>query len=497
MFLILQIASLACIPIILIVVAGYLRIFTINYFMPFDEFLMSFKIAFPPIAMVAITYIVAFLAGVQISHVPATILAFFRNRFFQSSKLMSCGIIFTLAFAGVLVGLHAQMTPPAYDKVVSGILGGENDDFHVSKRNIDRVKSVDFSSYEKLKMISAIFEERSNINKGKSNLTTARYQIFIRNLEAEKSSHWQNHPLRLHALAEAYSLYAQSAKITENSKLSRDLFGSRRNSDQLFQESIKLYAKVANTSNGLAPPLLVHSALHNIGNQYYYMGDVENAVKSWGKANSPKLGGKRNLSSWGNVIAGLVVSKKYRDAVLESERARNWADANGKVFTESFNYASILENAAFAKFNLGDNADALRDSASSIALRNDELSKQNYAVFLALSGYRAEAIRVLRQLSSPAIADNLAHIVKKPQAARCVYLLWGLINSDLKLGERLANLLAFLGEIHSRPEIDQMDKKSIDGLVARVRASLPNAAEPCSTLPLINGFDKLFDNFGT
>jgi tetratricopeptide (TPR) repeat protein len=173
------------------------------------------------------------------------------------------------------------------------------------------------------------------------------------------------------------------------------------------------------------------------------MQDYAGALAAWRTATS--VGEHPNLSPWSNVVAALVMLDRPKEAVAEGERARTWAEGSGRALVETYPYAGVLENMAFAKMQIEDYAGALSDIATANAFREDDLTRQNLALALVTAKRYDDAQRVLRKIGAPLDARN----TPEDKVARCVYFIWALALNDSAPSIRAANFAAFLGERHS------------------------------------------------
>jgi tetratricopeptide (TPR) repeat protein len=318
-------------------------------------------------------------------------------------------------------------------------------------------------------------------------VSTARAKLLVRALEAHVSDEWDAHPLRWHGLAEAYLLYGQGV-----SQAGRGLpHGDELNAP--FERAVSLYEKVVSAASPLAPPLLRSSAKNNLGNAYYYLGDNERALAAWRDANSQTLG-RRNLGSWGNIVAALILLGRPKEAIEEGEKAREWAVTTGAALVDSYQYSGIVGNMAFAKMQVGDVAGSLDDFATTNALQDDDLTKQNLAIALAINNKYPEAQATLRQLAPPAQPEDESAIVSKGNVVNCVYLIWALASPNAGDAQRAANLLAFLGEANSSKEIQDFAGEKLAALESRVVEKLPNSSPPCGTLGKIDAVVSLLNS---
>ena len=87
---------------------------------------------------------------------------------------------------------------------------GESDNHQIAQHKLAEIQKVNPALGAKLALVLGVFTERAAINAGMKEPSSQRAQVLIRSLLAEAPNDWQNHPLRKHALAEAYLLFGQS-----------------------------------------------------------------------------------------------------------------------------------------------------------------------------------------------------------------------------------------------------------------------------------------------
>lgn len=225
---------------------------TEDYFTPITSYLSSVKVAFPPAALFLGSYAIAFLTGTALSDVPKATLSFLRNTFFQSPLLMGATIPACAAMVGWACWLELAVTPPAYEKTVALLLGGGSDNLVIVREKVEEIRKVDPVLAARIGKVVEVFAERSAINAGAKGLSGERARTFVRALEADDDAQWVHHPLRLHALAEAYVLFGQS--INNAGAL---VAGPRpRDPRAPFRRAVELYAWVASSTSPLAPNIL-------------------------------------------------------------------------------------------------------------------------------------------------------------------------------------------------------------------------------------------------
>jgi tetratricopeptide (TPR) repeat protein len=481
LFSILSLAQIASLLALLgIVVESALCVWheTDDYFSPWSEYLLSFKVALPPLALFAGTYVIAFVTGIPVGDVPKSILSFLRNRFFQTYRWMGSltlvFAIFTLYTASLLF-----RTAPSYETFIEELMGGEQDDLAAAHKTLKVILDRNPRFAAELQLATDVFGERSDVNTGRKSLSVERARIFIRALETSADESWRDNPLRWHALAEANLLYAQSVERSLPLATSGDSLELAKLVKQHGEAAINLYTRVSLATGPLAPLLLRRSAKNNIGNAYYYLQNYPLAVREWAEANSSKYEGP-NTSSWANLIAGYVLIGRPLDAIREGTAAKNWAEENGKAVTEAPNYAGIVGNMGYAKIQLGKIDEGLADLVTANAAVEDNLSLQDLAMGYALAERSSEAQSILRKIRPPATSEDEAALVAAGHGGECLYLLWILANPKAPPQETAANGYAFLGEAHSISDLNRATDNSNATLIKRVAEFLPVSPEPCA-----------------
>jgi tetratricopeptide (TPR) repeat protein len=477
----LQLSTLIAFAIVTVISILLLHHETEDYFTPLSSYLASIKVAVPPAAIFLGTYVIAFVTGVALADVPRTVISFARNRFFQSKRMMITTLVISSAFVGCSAWTLLRSTPPAYEKMVNLLLGGSSDDLTIVRDKIAAIRASDPELAARLTKVVEVFAERNAVNAGKRTLSGERARILVRALEADSEGDWGANPLRIHALAEAYSMFGQSAQ--ENAGLvSLPVVGGVTSP---FGKAIELYRQVSSSASPLATDALRMSALMNSGNASYYKHDYSGALDTWRAANS--IDGHPNLGPWSNVVAALVLLDRPQEAIKEGEAARVWAERSGKALVETYPYAGVLEAMAFARMQLGDYGGALSDLATANALRDDALTQQNFALALIVSKRYADAQRILRKIGPPldvkAMPDG--------KIARCVYLIWALAMPDGPPSDRAANFAAFLGEHRSPQELSATTSDELQRLMSQVAATLPKSEYPCGSLGKIKAITAL------
>lgn len=181
------------------------------------------------------------------------------------------------------------------------MLGGEQDRQQVIQKEVKSISEKNVALARHLQLVVDVFELRSKWNFSNNQANTTEPRILVRALEANnQSKEWQQHPLRKHALAEAYSMWAQAAKSSTYSIESTDWHG-------LLRKSVETYDEVINSDSPLATPLMKVSALNDVANAYLYTGQMAASVSYYNRT----LEVNKNLSTAGNMIAALIKQKLY------------------------------------------------------------------------------------------------------------------------------------------------------------------------------------------
>ncbi|MBV8189340.1 MAG: tetratricopeptide repeat protein [Alphaproteobacteria bacterium] len=477
----LQLSTLIAFAIVTVTSILLLHHETEDYFTPLSSYLASIKLAIPPAAIFLGTYVIAFVTGVALADVPRTVISFARNRFFQSWRMMIATLVISSAFVVYCAWTLLRSTPPAYEKMANLLLGGSSDDLTIVRDKIASIRVADPEFAARLTKVVEVFAERNAVNAGKRTLSGERARILVRALEADSEGDWGRHPLRLHALAEAYSMFGQSAQQNAGFVTLPAMEGIT----SPFAKAIDLYKQVSTSTSPLATDALRMSALMNSGNAYYYKHDYGGALETWRTAIS--FSGHPNLSPWSNVIAALVLLDRPQEAIKEGEAARVWAEQSGKALIETYPYAGVLEATAFAKMQLGDSDGALADMATANALRDDALTQQNFALALIVSKRYEDAQEVLRKIAPPLDAQA----IPDSKIARCVYLIWALATPNGSPSVRAANFAAFLGEHRSAQELSSTTSEGLRQLMRQVADTLPKSDYPCGSLGKIKAITSL------
>lgn len=425
------------------------RHYTDDWFVPLPDYLLSLKPAVPAVATLFASYIAMIVTGQPLTGAGKALLAFARNVFFQSVRLMlvcatACACVVALAAIVVL-----NVTPPAYERVVTELLGGESDRHENIGRTVTKLRPVNPELADLFSLAHEVFRTRAQVNfEG----VQPRAQILYRALEARKE--WRTHPLALHALGEAYSLAGAAARAVDHARATKFLDQSR-----------SCYAAVAMSGSPLATELLRASARNNIGNQFWYEGRWGDAAAAWRTANS-----RTNLSSWGNLISAYVAMGSNGMAVAEAEGARAWAERSGKALLEATAYSSIPANAAVASWMMDDAQRGLEFAREAMAVNDDTMNRLNYAFGLLAAGDTNACVSFLRRQFAPVDPPSLPSWFERSAEDYGAQLIFALAEPGASRLTQVARLSAFLREQRTTAEIALLAETGATDLVALVHA---------------------------
>lgn len=478
-----QIVSLACLPAIVVALALLYRHQTDNFFLPLWDYVFSIRVAFPPVVLFVAGYVLAFLTGVHLSDVPRVTVGYFRNRYLQSPMAMIAGSAFTTILCLSSVWYVSATPAPKYKELVHTILRGEADDFADAKRTIDAINDLNPDLANRYRLVLETFMERARVNLAAGQPNTTRARLLVRSLSADAGPGWADHPLRRHALAEAYSLLAGAIRQNEPTEGAITVFGDL-SSNSLSARSIALYEAVSSSDDSRAVSLMRASALNNLGNAYFYRNEIKDALAAWRAANSEKLG-FRNTGTWGNIVAGLVVLGQYDNAIREGEEARNWAEISGKALQETSQFVSIVVNTAFARLARGDLEKAVADFQFANALQEDANTRLNLALSFVLLGSHERAQQVLRSVEAPVTIRTQAAAATSSEHVRCAQLIWFLAEPDAAPSVKAARLNAFRGQVFSAAELSQVTDEQLTLLRGEITDWLPKFPGSCATFSYV------------
>ena len=463
------------------------RHFTFDIFVPFLSYLQSAKVSMPPFLILIVTIVVAVVYGGPVSTLKEKVLRFLRNTFFQSMKHMSTFIAIALIALGGMSYVITKISPPEYANLVAKILGAENDKFRIIDEKLSLIAKVNPVRAENIAHVTSVFKTREQINSNGGEIDNLALSNLIRSLETnfENDPGWETHPLRIHALAEAYSLKADSMKALANIEP-----GSPFSPDKLFEHAEELYQQVAHDHTIWTTDLLRASAANNIGNIYYYKRNYDVALQWWQKVNSPEFGGP-NLASWGNVVAGYVLTNHPDDAIREALAAEQWASERrtgkqqARTDSEAANYSGVVDGRGFAYAMKGEYPKALAAFTLAYAAFPDELSQFNLALGYVINKRGSDADTLLRKVLPAVSLGNQSALALSKKNNKCGYVIWFLAKPDDPVPLSAARLLTALGEAHTADELRGYTQHNVGQLFSRVLEELPKNQGPCGDITLV------------
>lgn len=438
------------------------------------DYLLSVKVAVPPLAALMVTYAVAFLTGNSIADAPKAILRWIRNIALQKVSWMATIIVICMVVSSATYFFVWRNSPPSYVQMVSVLLGGENDDQKVVLDAIKHLKDRNLDLADRVDIARQVFEERRKWNHDNKPPIAAYPRAWVRALEVSTPGYWKDHPLRWHALAEAHSMLAQALSSTKMS------FGTQQLVRESRARAKELYELVIGTNDPRATDLMKASARQNIANIAFYSGDMDTALRGY----ETVLKDHRSVSTEANRIAALILTQRFDEAVVVGNEAHIWAQTSGKTLTELRDYVSLLTNIGFLHLVRNYPQEAVDLMKEAFELIPDTMARQNLALALALSGMSDDADEVLATDSeSPQVnAATQLSIVSKYPTASCSYLIRAL--GKLKkqpVGSAVnANLAAYLAIPASMSTLSYPNDWRQKAL-----ARLQGDTRPCGTLKLI------------
>jgi tetratricopeptide (TPR) repeat protein len=468
---------------LLIVSALMYRHYTDNALMQVWDFLASVKIAIPPIAVLGATYFYAFVTGEPLANAPKNIWRWLRDTALQDNSFMvSFLLLVTVICISAGVFLNTQ-TPPSYERLVSQLLGGENDDHEIISATLKQLKEKNQLLAKRIETVRNVFDERRKWNNENKQISATLPRIFIRSLEANiDDKNWLNHPLRLHAAAEAHSMLAQSLSIRPESAKSPLVAENR-------DQAIRLYRAVAQSTSPWATKLMRRSAEQNIGNAYYYASDYSAALREY------ELVSAASLSSGveANRVAALIQLQRIPDAVVVGNKAISVARSKGTVLSELRDYISLVTNVGFAKLILKKPIDALENMQEAYDLLPDAMARQNLALALDASDKPDEAVSLLAEdIEAPIVTpDSELDIISKHGGGSCTYIIRA--TALLHLNGEPADVAANVAAYARQPQPKESLRVGLQQWRQLAMKTLVRDPRPCSGLQLLPSVMQQFN----
>lgn len=439
------------------------------------DYLLSLKLALPPVIALVATYLYAFVTGEPVSNAPRSMWAHLRNHTLQNRAqlwLFIAGCAWLYAGTAALLVMH---TPPAYRQLVAQLLGGANDDHQLIADSIARVKSSNVVLADRLAMVRKVFEERRLWNHENKAPTPALPRIFIRALDAsEDDEDWARHPLRMFALAEAHSMLAQALSLRQGSSQAPLVMASR-------QAAIGHYQAVLDSRSNLATTLMKKSASQNIGNVHFYSANYAAAIQAYGALSRENL----SAGTEGNKVAAYVAAGQAVQAVQVGQASLAQLQDARHIFTELRDYVGLLTNTGFAKLITGDSAGALGDMQSAHDLMPDAMARQNLALALTAANQPGAALALLAEDSEAPLVTppSQLDVVTKHGGGNCSYLIRAIAHA--RAGDDAAIIAANVAAYARQAQPTDALVRLAGGWKALAATALKSDQRPCGNLILL------------
>ena len=450
-------------------------------FVPFFSYLASVRLAIPPILVLFFSYLMVFIGGNNFGDAPKIVIHYLRDVFFQNRTFMAISaILFIVSSLSILI--FTQNHPsPVYSRFVVTLLGSEADRYGLVQAELKAIneRNPDLASY--FNIAAKVFEARSNRNFRHVLHDSSTPRIFVRSLEANlNDDEWRKHPIRMLALAEAYSMWAQAEKASPLRKSDDDKW------EELLSKALDLNKKVVNLRGSNMHPLIQYSALNNSGNALLYVDNLEGAEEYYTEA----LTLNKSMASFGNLIAVQVLRGKINDAISLSESTRQWAYDNGKAITEGSQFSSILVNGAYAYMFVGNFNKAVEFLREAYAMEDDDLNALNLSLASFLSGDIATGNLVLARFKYPELSLDYQQRRVREEYNPCFYFVKAMsipASEDLRAA---AHFYTYMGIARTGEQLSEMSYESLLELKNDVYGYLTKDPTPCQHLSLIPAVEQ-------
>ncbi|WP_156373393.1 hypothetical protein [Pseudorhodoferax sp. Leaf267] len=473
---------LAAAAMVLNVVLVY-RHFTDDALTPTVDYLLSLKLAFPPILALAATYLYAFLTGESLTDAPKSMWRHIKNSTLQNKRQLTlCVLATTGASLATAVVLHLH-TPPAYGRLVATLLGGSNDDHQIIKESIANLRKSSPVLADRLSVVAKVFDERRLWNSENKATSTFLPRVLIRQLQtASDDAAWQEHPLRRFALAEASSMLAQA--LTE---LQSD--GAKKSIEVSRGTAIREYQAVLDDRTNRTTSLMRRSARQNIGNVHYYSGDCRRASEIYSKLADEQM----NAGTQANRIAALVGCGEIAAAVDVGTSAVAKLQDKPEILNSMRDFVNLLTNTGFAKLIAGKYAEGFEDMQAAHDLIPDAMAKQNLALAQIGASRHKDALSTLdKDLEAPLVSiDNQLQVTTRNSTGSCSYIIRAvaLAGAGEKPEAIYANVLAYA----KQPKSSDLIVQQSGAWKAEGLSALKADRRPCGNLaylPFVSGLFK-------
>ncbi len=379
----LQLGAIISIVLIIIGTVILYHFFSEDALVELFPYIVSFKIAIPPLLAFISIYVITILFGTSPSDATKLMIRWLRNVYFQNNSMLIFTIILSFIFFGIVLIYTNTQTPSVYNNIVAKLLGGENDNMLVIKKSIQNLKEKNKLLSERLELVAYVFDERRMINTENYTFKPTLLKAYLRELTTNYNTDrdWEHHPLRLHATAEVYSMLAENL-FTNSSEGKID-----QHIKTYADNAIDFYTQVYSSHDPRATELLKASALNNIGNVYLYMSEFKKATESYNKL----LNQHKSLATYGNIVVAYILDKDYPNAENTGELAIKWASDNNLIVKESGNYVNLLTNIGFLNLYQSKFIEAESYFKTAFEIQKDDNTRINYIISLICSDKIQEA----------------------------------------------------------------------------------------------------------
>ncbi len=397
---------------------------------------------------------------------------------------MATGFSLIAGICGAILWFTETTPPPKYEKLVAAILSGEVDESAQARKLLETVQNLNPTSADQYELVIEAFELRRQINLEARVSDIVHSRLLIRALSNPIDTAWKEHPLRNHALAEAYSLLAQGVAQNRNRTLTSGLGVLEPN--ELFSRAYDLYATVRNgTDLRRITPQLRYSASNNIANIALYQGDYEKALSSY-LSTIRDFPESKSPGILGNTIVAYIFLGDYEKAIQFGEDARIWAEENGKALQDTTHYVSILTNTGFGYLANGQFDQSAELFEFSALVVDDNDTRLNIALSYSMGGNAKDAEASLRKVSEPISYNFTKKSTSMSAEKRCSYLIWALHDADADPRNIAASFYIFLGEHRAVSELEKYSNpEKLAALRERVAGYLPKFPGSCANLSAI------------
>lgn len=393
-------------------------------------------------------------------------------------------VIACILAAGIItnISLFLQTTPPVfYTQLLDSIQRGGSDNYRQARTHVERIASIEGASdlYLGYTQVLDVLSWGQRVDfEGDMPGWASNIRPLTFSLETASSRRWREHPLRLYALGDAYSLYAQLSKHLASDYGLRNL--------QIVEDfaawSEDCFDEVYESKSPLATPGLKQSALAQKGNLFCRMGHYGEALRTWRRANEETHGG-----AWAGVLMGHVATQNFNEAIATARDALLWTRDRNEDVRNPSGCSRIYANTALAQWGVEDHENALMNCLTATVIQDDEINRLYFAHALIRMGRSEKAMRYLRHFMDPVTPENMEMVASSPSGRRLApgYILWVLADPNAPLRVQAARLYAALGETREVRELAAMDGPQVAQLLHDVAAHLEENMGICFDFMLV------------